>query len=69
MDAQSITTLISSVGFPIVMCLILIKYIQQENQRNDDTITKLTDTINANTKAITELVTLIKDKLGHEQEV
>lgn len=64
MDAQSITALISSVGFPIVMCLILIKYVQQENQRNDDTITKLTDTINANTKAITELVTLIKDKLG-----
>lgn len=64
MDAQSITTLVSSVGFPIVMCLILIKYIQQENHRNDDTITKLTDTINANTKAITELVTLIKDKLG-----
>lgn len=64
MDAQSITTLISSVGFPIVMCLILIKYMQQENQRNDDTIEKLTDTINANTKAITELVTLIKDKLG-----
>lgn len=64
MDAQSITALISSVGFPIVMCLILIKYMQQENQRNDDTITKLTDTINANTKAITELVTLIKDKLG-----
>jgi hypothetical protein len=66
MDATSITTLISSVGFPIVMCLILIKYMQQENQRNDDTITKLTDTINANTKAITELVTLIKDKLGNE---
>ena len=64
MDAASITTLISSVGFPIVMCLILIKYMQQENQRNDDTITKLTDTINANTKAITELVTLIKDRLG-----
>jgi hypothetical protein len=66
MDATSITTLISSVGFPIVMCLILIKYMQQENQRNDDTIAKLTDTINANTKAITELVTLIKDKLGNE---
>lgn len=64
MDVQSITALISSVGFPIVMCLILIKYMHQENQRNDDTITKLTDTINANTKAITELVTLIKDKLG-----
>lgn len=66
MDATAITTLISSVGFPIVMCLILIKYLQQENQRNDDTITKLTDTISANTKAITELVTLIKDKLGDE---
>ena len=69
MDATSITTLISSVGFPIVMCLILIKYMQEENQRNDDTITKLSDTINANTKAITELVTLIKDKLGNESEV
>lgn len=66
MDIQAITTLITTVGFPVVMCLLLMKYMQQENQRNDDTITKLSDTINANTKAITEMITLIKTKLGDE---
>ena len=60
MTANDIVNLISSVGFPIVMCGALIYYIINVNKKNDDTIQGLSDTINQNSKVLTELTTLIK---------
>ena len=60
MTAKEVCDLISSVGFPIVMCGVLLYYIMQVNKRNDDTINGLADTINQNSKVLTELTTLIK---------
>lgn len=60
MTANDIVNLISSVGFPIVMCGALIYYIINVNKKNDDTIKGLSDTINQNSKVLTELTTLIK---------
>lgn len=60
MEVTQIIDLISSLGFPIVMCIILLIYMKQENEKHDDEIKHLTDTINANTKVLTELSTLIK---------
>ena len=60
MTANDITNLISTVGFPIVMCGVLLYYIMQVNKKNDDTIKGLSDTINQNSKVLTELTTLIK---------
>lgn len=60
MTASDITNLISTVGFPIVMCGVLLYYIMQINKKNDDTIKGLSDTINQNSKVLTELTTLIK---------
>lgn len=60
MTANDIVNLISSVGFPIVMCGALIYYIININKKNDDTIMGLSDTINQNSKVLTELTTLIK---------
>ena len=60
MTANDIVNLISSVGFPIVMCGALIYYIINVNKKNDDTIKDLSDTINQNSKVLTELTTLIK---------
>ena len=60
MNASDITNLISTVGFPIVMCGVLLYYIMQVNKKNDDTIKGLSDTINQNSKVLTELTTLIK---------
>lgn len=53
MSIQDITTLISTVGFPIVACVAL--YMQN---------VKMTETIQHNTTAIMELTTIIKDRLG-----
>lgn len=60
MTANDIMNLISTVGFPIVMCGVLLYYIMQVNKKNDDTIKGLSDTINQNSKVLTELTTLIK---------
>ena len=60
MTTKEVCDLISSVGFPIVMCGALIYYIISINKKNDDTIKGLSDTINQNSKVLTELTTLIK---------
>lgn len=60
MTTNDIVNLISTVGFPIVMCGVLLYYIMTINKKNDDTIKGLSDTINQNSKVLTELTTLIK---------
>ena len=60
MELGAIIELIGSIGFPIVMCLILLQYMDKQNEKHDKEIHDLTDTINNNTKILTELTTLIK---------
>ena len=62
MDANAIITIISTVGFPIAVCLILFYYIYKKQEKTDDTIAKLTETINNNTSVIQHLI----EKLGDE---
>lgn len=59
-DLQGIVQVISTVGFPIVMCLILMKFMAASNEKHESEVNHLTDTIDANTKVLTELCTLIK---------
>ena len=56
----NIVEIISSIGFPIVMCLILFRYMEKQSEKHDKEIHDLTETINNNTKILTELTTLIK---------
>jgi hypothetical protein len=53
MDVQTITTIITTVGFPIAACIAL--YWQN---------TKMNETIARNTEALIELTTIIKERLG-----
>lgn len=76
MDLSSVVSLIGSLGFPIVMCLVLIKYMEEMQKDNKESIEKLTEShkqetdalkesLNNNTNVLTELKTmfqmLIKD--------
>ena len=56
----NIIDIIGSIGFPIVMCLILSHYMEKQGEKHDKEIHDLTETINNNTKILTELTTLIK---------
>ena len=51
---NEIVSLVSNIGFPIAMCILLI--VQQQKQMKE-----LTDAVNNNTLAITSLVERLKD--------
>ena len=54
---NTVTSLVSSIGFPIVMCFILFKYIQTE-------ISDMRKVIEKNTEAIISLTKRLGDGNG-----
>lgn len=63
MDVQVITTLITSVGFPIVACLgmfwYLTKVMDKRDQKMDETLNKMSEVVTENNK----LIALFTEKL------
>lgn len=58
-----ISDLISSVGFPICMCIILLKQMHDSEASHKETLTQLSDTVDRNTNAILTLSQrLMKDE-------
>ena len=53
---QAITAMIGSVGFPIVMCLMMYKYMTDVQKKTDETLASLTNAISALEKGVDTLV-------------
>ena len=73
MDAQAYTNLISSVGFPIVMCLIMVKLMARMEERHKAEIDSLKDSLNNNTNVLTRLEAMFsmlirKEDSKHDNE-
>lgn len=68
MEIAEIMNLIGSVGFPIVMCLVIMYFWnnQYTNTMKElkDTISRLTEVVADNTKALA----LLEQRLGKEDE-
>lgn len=68
MEITEVMNLIGSVGFPIVMCLVIMYFWnnQYTNTMKElkDTISQLTDVVADNTKALA----LLEQRLGKEDE-
>lgn len=60
MDANGLISLISNVGFPVVVCVALFYYMEKQNERHENETDKLNETVQSNTKVLTELCTLIR---------
>ena len=60
MDANTIIQIISSLGFPIVMCGALFWYMVKQRQAHQEETEHLKETIEKNKKVLAELTTLIK---------
>ena len=60
MDVNAIVSLISNVGFPVAVCIALFFYMEKQNERHQNETDKLNETVQSNTKVLTELCTLIK---------
>lgn len=55
MDVNTITTIISTVGFPIACCIYLVWNQNKADQRHQDEIDKLRVSLDNNTKVINKL--------------
>lgn len=64
MSVQEITTLITTVGFPIVCCGAMFWNMIQTNRQHKEEMDKMSDAINNNTIALQKLV----DSLGVERD-
>lgn len=65
MDINTISTLIGSIGFPCVMCLMMFKYMQDEQSTHKQESETLKDAINelkVAITALTERITNLEDK-------
>ena len=56
MDANTITTLITSVGFPIAVCLICFWYINKMQETHKSETHELSEALNNNTIVMQKLV-------------
>lgn len=56
MDVNAITTIISTVGFPIAMCVYMIYALQKISESHKAEIDELRTTIENNTVAVVKLV-------------
>lgn len=64
MDITVILQVITTVGFPITMCLILMWYIMKSNEYHKEETKDFTDALNRNTLVLQKLC----DKLDIEME-
>lgn len=67
MDVTVITNLIGSIGFPIVMALLLFTRMNKQDELHKEEMMKLTESVNNNTIALTQLSTKL-DLKGNANE-
>lgn len=71
--AENFVTIVNGVGFPIVVCVFLVWYIDKENKRRkaekeeyenkqNDLYLKLSQSVDNNTAALNKLLMRIEDK-------
>lgn len=60
MDLNALTTAIGSLGFPIIMCLLLYDRLGKQDAQHKEEMMKLTESLNNNTNAITKLTEKLK---------
>lgn len=64
MDVTAITTLITTVGFPVVVCLAMMYYVKYLNDQHKEEIDKLSEALQNNTLVMQRLLT----KLGGDED-
>lgn len=63
LDANVLTQLIGSLGFPIALCVALLWLLVKINEQHKEEMNKITEALNNNTVAITQLTAKIEGKI------
>lgn len=66
MDANSIITIVSTLGFPIVMCGALFWYMIRQNEQHSIESSEMRDAVNELKVAIVELTDRLRGGNDHE---
>lgn len=61
MDIQTLSQLVSSVGFPIVACLIMWKALQDSTAAHKEEMDAMKESLNQNTVVLAELKQMLQD--------
>ena len=61
MDMQNVATLIGSLGFPIVACIMLFWYINKRDDIHKEEINKLSEAVNNNTLVMQKLLDRLEE--------
>lgn len=64
MDISTVAQLISTIGFPIAMCIYLLIYIKSFDEKYCEQLNNMTKAIENNTLTITKLMGMIEDLEG-----
>lgn len=64
MDMSQVTSLITSVGFPIVACIYMAYIVKDMNDKHKDEMDSMRNALNSNTNAIDKLEALINQLLS-----
>ena len=64
MDGQVIINAISTVGFPIVMCIILLYIVNKQNEEHKEEMSKIAESLNNNTLVIQHLTDTLTNVNG-----
>jgi len=62
MDITNVTQLITTVGFPIAMCLLLAWYIREQQKVHKEEVKELSSAVTNNTLVLQKLVDLLDRK-------
>lgn len=57
---EGVTQLITSLGFPIVMCLIMFNYMKEESENHKKEVDALKDSLKENTVVLADLKSMIQ---------
>ncbi|MEE3334347.1 MAG: hypothetical protein VZR54_08795 [Ruminococcus sp.] len=68
MDITQLTTVVGSVGFPAVMCLLMYKYMTDTQAKTDETLKNLETAIKSLEKGVDTLVNITIKKEGEHDE-
>lgn len=64
MDIATVVQLIGSLGFPIVMCILMMWYIKDQSDQHKEETASFTEALNKNTLVLTKIC----DKLDVEAD-
>lgn len=64
MDMSTVAQLISTIGFPIAMCIYLLIYIKSFDEKYCEQLNNMTKAIENNTLTIAKLMAMIDDLEG-----